>query len=45
MKQEYQNLKQRLIQQEWIDGNEYNEAKDSFLKSRRQLPWIGTKNN
>lgn len=37
VKQEYQNLKQRLIQQEWRDGNEYNEAKDSFLKKQEAI--------
>lgn len=37
VKLEYQNLKQRLIQQEWKDGNEYNKAKDSFLKKHEAI--------
>lgn len=36
IKEEYQQLKEKLSIQEWKDGNEYNEAKDSFLKSEEQ---------
>jgi len=32
IKAEYQQLKEKLSTQEWKDGNEYNEGKDSFLK-------------
>ena len=39
--QEYQILKERLIQQEWKDGNDYNAGKDVFLKREEQnaLKW------
>lgn len=39
--QEYQTLKERLIQQEWKDGNDYNAGKDVFLKREEQnaLMW------
>jgi len=33
---EYQQLKEELSTQEWKDGNEYNEAKDSFIKTVEQ---------
>ncbi|MDR2283647.1 MAG: GrpB family protein [Sphingobacterium sp.] len=39
--QEYQTLKERLVQQEWKDGNDYNAGKDVFLKREEQnaLKW------
>ncbi|TDQ77342.1 GrpB family protein [Sphingobacterium yanglingense] len=39
--QEYQTLKERLTQQEWKDGNDYNAGKDVFLKREEQnaLRW------
>lgn len=37
VKREYQNLKQHLIQHEWNDGNEYNAAKDPFLKEQELI--------
>jgi len=36
IKKEYQQLKERLSLKEWKDGNEYNDAKDSFLKREEQ---------
>jgi len=36
VKNEYQQLKEKLSTQEWKDGNEYNEAKDTFLKREEQ---------
>ncbi|MBB6498822.1 GrpB family protein [Pedobacter cryoconitis] len=36
IKEEYQQLKERLSLQEWKDGIEYNDAKDSFLKREEQ---------
>lgn len=36
VKQQYQQLKENLSQKEWVDGNEYNEAKDSFLKTEEK---------
>lgn len=33
---EYQQLKEELSLQEWKDGNEYNEAKDPFIKTVEQ---------
>ncbi|SHG03812.1 GrpB family protein [Pedobacter caeni] len=32
----YQQLKEELSLQEWKDGNEYNDAKDSFIKREEQ---------
>ncbi|MDR2237930.1 MAG: GrpB family protein [Chryseobacterium sp.] len=32
VKQEYQQLKEKLSTMEWFDGNDYNEAKDPFIK-------------
>lgn len=33
---EYQTLKERLVQKEWADGNDYNAGKDVFLKKEEQ---------
>ena len=33
IKNQYQKLKEQLSGREWRDGNEYNEAKDKFLKT------------
>lgn len=37
----YQQLKERLIQQDWEDGNDYNAGKDAFLKKEEEnaLQW------
>jgi len=32
VRDEYQQLKQELSDYEWLDGNEYNQAKDRFIK-------------
>ncbi|MBB5645328.1 GrpB family protein [Pedobacter cryoconitis] len=41
IKTEYQLLKEKLSQQEWKDGNDYNEGKNSFLKNeeRKAIKW------
>ncbi|WP_104382406.1 GrpB family protein [Sphingobacterium sp. HMA12] len=41
VKESYQELKQNLIQLEWVDGNDYNKGKDEFLKmqERNALIW------
>lgn len=36
VKASYQQLKEKLSLQEWKDGNEYNDAKDSFIKTEEQ---------
>lgn len=36
VKNAYQTLKQKLIESSWKDGNEYNEAKDDFLKENEK---------
>jgi Uncharacterized conserved protein len=38
---EYQKLKEQLSRREWTDGNEYNEAKDLFIKTeeRKAVDW------
>ncbi|SIS84232.1 GrpB domain, predicted nucleotidyltransferase, UPF0157 family [Chryseobacterium ureilyticum] len=36
IKEEYQQLKEKLSQLEWIDGNDYNEGKDPFIKKEEQ---------
>lgn len=32
IKKEYQQLKERLSTMEWLDGNDYNDGKDPFIK-------------
>ncbi|MFD1630695.1 GrpB family protein [Pseudopedobacter beijingensis] len=41
VKNEYQALKEKLVQQEWEDGNDYNEGKDAFLKEyeKKAVTW------
>ncbi len=41
----YQALKEKLIKQEWHDGNDYNQGKDSFLKieERKAVEWYQNK--
>lgn len=36
VKDEYQRLKEELSSRKWQDGNEYNEAKDEFIKHYEQ---------
>lgn len=35
-REEYQTLKEKLSTMEWVDGNDYNEAKDPFIKREEQ---------
>jgi len=44
IKEEYQKLKSDLIQREWLDGNHYNGAKDTFIKTeeKKAVNWYGT---
>lgn len=41
VKNEYQQLKEQLSQMTWLDGNEYNSAKDQFLKTeeKKAINW------
>lgn len=41
VKEEYQVLKEQLVQQQWEDGNDYNKGKDAFLKveEKRAVEW------
>jgi len=41
VKKGYQQLKENLSKQEWIDGNEYNMAKNNFIKfeEKKALDW------
>jgi GrpB-like predicted nucleotidyltransferase (UPF0157 family) len=45
VKNEYQVLKEQLVQQEWEDGNDYNAGKDAFLKEheRKAVEWYITR--
>lgn len=45
VKEEYQQLKEKLSQMEWIDGNDYNDGKDPFIKREEQnaLKWYSKK--
>ncbi|MDR2274754.1 MAG: GrpB family protein [Sphingobacterium sp.] len=33
----YQELKEKLIKLDWVDGNDYNKGKDEFVKHQEQL--------
>lgn len=41
VRKEYQELKEKLSTMEWIDGNDYNEGKDPFIKKeeRNAIQW------
>ncbi|AZA78064.1 GrpB family protein [Chryseobacterium sp. G0186] len=41
VKVEYQQLKEELSKREWLDGNDYNEGKDPFIKreERNAIQW------
>lgn len=41
---EYQKLKENLSKQDWIDGNEYNQAKNDFIKleEEKAVNWYKT---
>lgn len=36
VKEKYQQLKEKLSRMEWVDGNDYNEGKDPFIKREEQ---------
>lgn len=36
VKEEYQQIKEKLVEQQWRDGNDYNEGKDDFIKREEQ---------
>lgn len=36
VKEEYQQLKEKLSKREWIDGNDYNDGKDPFIKREEE---------
>src|SRR5690606_692830 len=44
VKEEYQVFKEKLTKQVWRDGNEYNEAKNAFIKvvEGQALKWQST---
>ena len=46
IKSQYESLKKQLSIKDWKDGNEYNDAKDSFIKTEeaKAILWYG-KNN
>ena len=37
----YEKLKKKLSKKDWIDGNEYNQAKDGFIKfeQKKAISW------
>jgi GrpB-like predicted nucleotidyltransferase (UPF0157 family) len=41
----YQAIKEKLVLQQWKDGNDYNDAKDEFLKryERKAVEWYKKK--
>lgn len=45
VRQQYQALKEKLVLQEWADGNAYNQAKNHFLKTEEQkaIDWYHTR--
>lgn len=36
VKEEYQAIKEQLVQQQWQDGNDYNDGKDEFIQREEQ---------
>lgn len=46
VRQEYQELKEKLSVMEWHDGNDYNEGKDPFIKKEEgnAIQWYQEKN-
>lgn len=46
VKEAYQNLKNNLSDKEWKDGNDYNDAKDSFIKTEeaKAVSWYEANN-
>lgn len=47
VKEQYQSLKEELSMKEWRDGNEYNEAKNKFIKTEenKSINWYHKKMN
>ena len=43
IKSQYESLKKQLSIKDWKDGNEYNDAKDSFIKTEeaKAILWVG----
>lgn len=41
VQKEYQKLKEKLSTKDWLDGNDYNKAKDDFIKTeeKRAINW------
>lgn len=41
IREEYQQLKEKLSTMEWLDGNDYNEGKDPFIKreEKKAVQW------
>lgn len=41
VRKEYQKLKEELSIKDWLDGNDYNKAKDSFIKTeeKKAIDW------
>lgn len=41
VREEYQQLKEELSAKEWLDGNDYNEGKDPFIKreEKKAVQW------
>jgi len=47
VQKEYQKLKENLSTKEWTDGNDYNKAKDSFIKTeeKKAINWYNKTTN
>ena len=47
IQKEYQKLKRELSTKDWLDGNDYNKAKNDFIKieEKKAIDWyLKTKN-
>jgi GrpB-like predicted nucleotidyltransferase (UPF0157 family) len=47
VQKEYQKLKEKLSTKDWLDGNDYNNAKNDFIKTeeKRAVDWFIRKAN
>lgn len=47
VKEEYQAIKEQLVQQQWQDGNDYNDGKDEFIQREEQkaIQWYKKNRN
>lgn len=47
VRKEYQKLKEELSTKDWLDGNDYNKAKDSFIKTeeKKAIDWYNKATN